>query len=156
MKLFIYSIFILVIVFGIVLIAFSISSRKQPELGLVNGQLRPCPAIPNCVCSEYNSGASFITPFDFSTTTTDAWDDVKQAIAKTGGTVISDKDGYLHAEYQTPLLRYIDDVELRIDDNAKIIHIRSASRVGQSDLGTNRKRVEKIRKIFANNGNTSK
>jgi uncharacterized protein (DUF1499 family) len=63
--------------------------------------------------------------------------------------LVTEQDGYLHARYETPLMRYIDDVELRLDANHQVIHIRSASRVGQSDLGANRKRVARIRAAFA-------
>ena len=148
MKLFIYSIVSLVVVFGIILIAFSIASRKQPELGLQSGQLQPCPVTPNCVCSEYQDQSAYIEPLLYTTTTEQAWAKLKRVISKTGGAVIKEEAGYLHLVYETPLLRYIDDVEFRLDNTPQRIHVRSASRVGQSDMGANRKRVEKIRLAF--------
>lgn len=148
MKLFIYSIVSLVVVFGIVLIAFSVASRKQPELGLQGGHLQPCPATPNCVCSEYQDQIAYIEPLLYTTTTEQAWAKLKRVISETGGTVITEEAGYLRLAYKTPLLRYIDDVEFRLDNTTRRIHVRSASRVGQSDMGANRKRVEKIRLAF--------
>ena len=148
MKLFIYSVATLVVIFGVVLVVFSIASRKQPELGLLNGQLRPCPATPNCVCSEHQVEGAYIEPLSYTGMAAEAWVKIKRVISETGGVVIIEEADYLRIFYETPLLRYVDDVEFRQDKNKQVIHVRSASRVGQSDLGTNRKRVEKIRTAF--------
>ena len=63
--------------------------------------------------------------------------------------IITESSDYLYAEFTTPLMGYVDDVEFYLDRNAGVIHVRSASRLGQSDLGLNRKRVEAIRAEFA-------
>ena len=60
--------------------------------------------------------------------------------------VITVSDSYLHAEFTSAVFRFIDDLEFLVDDTAKVIHVRSASRLGTSDLGVNRKRVEEIRR----------
>jgi len=148
-KLFLYTVLGIVLIIGVMLMLLSIASRKQPELGLLNGQLRPCPTSPNCVCSEVPVEGAFVEPLSYTTTAEDAWRNIKQAIVDTGGVVVTEQDSYLHARYETALMRYIDDVELRLDTNHQVIHIRSASRVGQSDLGANRKRVARIRAAFA-------
>ena len=148
MKFFIYTIAALVIIIGAILIVFSVASRKQPELGLHNGQLSPCPETPNCVCSEYQVESAFVEPLTYTTTAEQAWVKIKQVISETGGSVIIEDADYLRVVYETPLLRYVDDVEFRQDKNLQRIHVRSASRVGGSDLGVNRKRVEKIKIMF--------
>ena len=148
MKFFNYTIAALVIIIGAVLIVFSIASRKQPELGLHNGQLSPCPETPNCVCSEYQVESAFVEPLTYTATAEQAWAKIKQVISETGGSVIIEDADYLRVVYETPLLRYVDDVEFRQDKNLQRIHVRSASRVGKSDMGVNRKRVEKIRITF--------
>lgn len=148
MKLLIYSSATLIVIFGVILIALSVASRKQPELGLADGQLRPCPATPNCVCSEYQGKNSYIEPLGYPDTEEAAWARLKQVITETGGAVMVEEDNYLHAVYKTSLLRFVDDVAFRLDKNQQVIHVRSASRVGRSDFGTNRKRVEKIRAAF--------
>lgn len=56
--------------------------------------------------------------------------------------VVTAADNYVHAESTTLLLRFTDDFELYIDSRDKLLHFRSASRVGHSDFGTNRKRVQ--------------
>lgn len=148
MKLFIYFFATLIIIVGLLLVGLSIASRKQPELGLVDGQLRPCPATPNCVCSEYPGKDTYTEPLGFVGSTEAAWARLERVIAETGGRVIAEEPGYLRAVYETQLLRFIDDVEFRQDKNNSMIHVRSASRMGHSDLGANRKRVEKIRAMF--------
>ena len=66
---------------------------------------------------------------------------IKQVVSETGGSVITEEAGYLHVVYETPLLRFMYDMEFRLDSNTQRVHVRSASRVGKSDLGTNRERV---------------
>ncbi len=148
MKLLLYSVIGISVIIGLLLVVLSMSSRKQPELGLLNGQLRPCPATPNCVCSEQQVEGAFVEPLGYTSTADDAWRRIKQAVVETGGVVLIEQNGYLHARYETPLMRYVDDIELRLDENKQVIHVRSASRVGHSDLGANRKRVERIRATF--------
>jgi uncharacterized protein (DUF1499 family) len=147
-KILLYSVIGIIVIIGIMLVGLSIASRKQPELGLLNGQLRPCPASPNCVCSEQQVEGAFVEPLGYTAAAEEAWRSMKQAIVETGGVVVTEQNGYMHAVYETPLMRYVDDVELRIDATNQMIHIRSASRVGRSDLGANRKRVARIRETF--------
>ncbi len=59
--------------------------------------------------------------------------------------LIEEEDGYLHYEFTSLLLRFVDDVEFLFDEGSKAIHFRSASRVGYGDFGVNRRRVEDIR-----------
>ena len=59
--------------------------------------------------------------------------------------VITAKPDYLYAESTSLIMRFVDDVEFRYDSAAGVIHVRSASRLGKSDLGVNRKRVEGMR-----------
>ncbi len=151
MKILLYIVIGIILIIGLLFVALSITSRKQPELGLLNGQLRACPTTLNCVCSEQPVAGPVIEPLNYTTIAKDAWSRMKQAIVETGGIIMTEQGGYLHAQYETPLMRYIDDVELRIDENNQLIHIRSASRVGHSDMGANRKRVIRIRTVFHRN-----
>jgi len=115
---------------------------------MIGGQLGACPMTPNCVCSEYSGEVAFVEPLRYSTTATEAWDKLKQAIIETGGIILTEQGGYAHARYETSLMRYVDDVEFRLDQDKQLIHVRSASRVGHSDLGENQKRVNRIRAVF--------
>ena len=148
MKVFIIIAVGLLIVIGIVLVALSMASREQPGLGLQNGKLTSCPFTPNCVCSEDPAAAAYIKPFGFTLSVDEAWTRMKAVIQQSGGRVIVEETDYLRVEYETALLRFVDDVEFRLDREHQQIQVRSASRVGRSDLGANRKRVEQLRTRF--------
>jgi uncharacterized protein (DUF1499 family) len=62
--------------------------------------------------------------------------------------IVTDLDLYIHAEFTSAFFRFVDDVEFYFDDKAKTLHVRSASRIGRSDFGVNRKRIEELRSRF--------
>ena len=124
------------------LLILSITSRTVPALGLVNGKLHPCPNKPNCLCSEYQ-GEHYIGPL-----TVNPDDDISKYIAvvkSMHGELLSSNDEYLRARFTTAIMRFVDDFELRLDRANMQLHFRSASRVGYSDLGKNRKRIEEFK-----------
>ncbi|MDX8404329.1 MAG: DUF1499 domain-containing protein [Mariprofundaceae bacterium] len=137
---------------GLIVLAFVAlgmwSHSKPPDLGIVEGKLQPCPDKPNCVCSELypdRQQMHTIAPIVVSGEEMGkAWKLLRDAIEMSGGIVISETDSYLHAEFVSQLFRFVDDVEIRLDRDNRKIHLRSASRVGHSDLGANRKRIETI------------
>lgn len=131
---------------GLYFAFLSVLSRKQPVLGLEDGKLLPCPGTPNCVCSEYPKSPGYVS--SLPVTANEAWDKIKQVVVTMGGEIMTEKTGYLRASFTTRLFRYVDDVELRLDKNHQVIHIRSASRVGHSDMGLNKKRVARMRAMF--------
>ncbi len=125
------------VVTGAVLLSYK--SKSGSALGLMDGALAPCPSTPNCVSSEAGTPPShLIEPLN-----AEHWDNLPAVITQSGGTIMSQTEDYIAAEFTTPLLRFVDDVEFRKADTA--VHIRSASRVGKSDLGANAKRVEQLR-----------
>jgi uncharacterized protein (DUF1499 family) len=125
----------------------SATSRRPGNLGIVNGRLPPCPASPNCVCSQDDDPGHHTEPIRYRGT--DPIGQLSSAVgAMSGGKVITSSDNYLHAEFTSLLFRFVDDVEFQVDPETKMIQCRSASRVGHSDLGVNRKRVEALRKAI--------
>ena len=127
-------------------IVMAMQSQKQPErLGLQEGKLRPCPDSPNCVCSETHSQASLEHAIAAIKANDNTWQQLRRAIMQQGGTIEHDDGHYLHATFTSLIFRYVDDVELRRDVEDGLIHIRSASRIGRSDFGVNRKRAEQMR-----------
>lgn len=122
-------------------------SWKRPTLGPVDGHLQRCPATPNCVCSEGEVGEHAIEPLGFTGSGEQAWARLARVVEATPHTRIVTREAkYLRVEFVTPLMRYVDDVEFRLAPTT--IHVRSASRVGRSDLGANRQRVETLRQAF--------
>lgn len=110
-----------------------------------------CASSPNCVSSQASSTDTvhYIPPFSIKGDVNKAWEALKNTLKNQPRTLITHSDEIsLHAEATTRILRFVDDLDAILDREAKLIHIRSASRVGYSDLGVNRNRIEKLRKLL--------
>ena len=112
--------------------------------------LKPCPPSPNCVSSLAEEDSHHrVPPLNWTGELTQAKVRLRQAVLAAGNaTFVVEEDAYWHIEFRSRLFRFVDDVEFLFDPAGKQIHVRSASRVGRSDLGVNRTRVEKIRALF--------
>ena len=122
------------------------AGKRPTNIGIQSGQLTPCPGTPNCVNSQSQNAQHSIKPLTYDSTPTEAMANLKTVIQSLERTkIITETENYLYAEFTSKLMGYVDDVEFLLDDKAKVIHVRSASRLGQSDLGVNRKRIETIR-----------
>jgi uncharacterized protein (DUF1499 family) len=120
---------------------FNFSGKRPTNLGVKDGKLAACPSSPNCVNSQSQDSKSKIAPLPLV-----AIADLKKVIeSMERTTIIEQTDNYLYAEFKSKLMGYVDDVEFYRDSQANVTHVRSASRLGQSDLGINRKRIEAIR-----------
>jgi uncharacterized protein (DUF1499 family) len=117
--------------------------------GVTPRALAPCPETPNCVSSQSSDREHFVEPLRYSGSAVQAWQRLKTALGTEPRiTIIEDSDSYLHAEARSLMFRFVDDVEFLAEPDQGVIEIRSASRVGYSDFGVNRRRVERIRKAF--------
>ena len=126
-----------------------IDSRQMKSVDnkyLVDGHLVACPNKPKCVCSEDCAGDSYVEPLRVYGSMAEQWKVLKNVIHEMGGKLEEADDYFLHATFQSKLFRFTDDVICRQDTVTNSIQIRSSSRVGYSDFGINRKRVEKLRK----------
>ncbi len=85
-----------------------------------------------------------MAPVNFSMEIGEALGVIEQVIADAGGKVTNTSGDRVDATFRTPLLRFTDDVSFLLDDQTKLMHFRSASRVGHSDLGANRKRLNAL------------
>lgn len=126
---------------------FGCAGERPNNLGAHAGQLALCPASPNCVSSQSREEGHRIAPLGFSGDPDAAFTRLKQILGgRSDTTVIEEKGDYLRVELRTPL--FVDDGEFLLDRSASVIHVRSASRLGYSDLGKNRSRMEEIRGQF--------
>jgi uncharacterized protein (DUF1499 family) len=122
------------------------SGVRPVNLGIKDGHLTPCPETPNCVSSQCTDKDHFVAPLPFSSSTSEAMADLKKIIFQMKRTkIVNETDYYLAVEFTSAFWRFVDDVEFLLDDTARTIHVRSASRMGRYDLGENRKRIEMIR-----------
>ncbi len=127
---------------------FKFSGKRPTDLGVKEGKLKSCPPTPNCVCSQSPSSDTqhYVEPLDYDGTPQEAMAKLKQVIQSQERTkIIEESSNYIYTEFTTKLMGFVDDVEFSLDEAAKVIHVRSASRLGKSDLGVNRQRVETIR-----------
>ena len=127
------------------LLGFSIigcTGNRPTDLGLKDGYLRPCPSSPNCVNSMGNEDeAHQIEPFLGVSLA-----ELRELLQNEERVeIVTDRENYLHAEFTSLIMRFVDDVEFFSVAEEQVIHVRSASRLGRSDLGANRRRVEGLR-----------
>lgn len=112
--------------------------------GLIDGRLHPCPKSPNCVCCCHNDKAHYIAPLPF--TSEETLNQIQAYLCKHYiAQVVQRTPDYLHIVVTTPVLRFKDDLEFAVNREKGVIRVRSASRVGYSDMGVNRARIEALR-----------
>ena len=148
---------IALIILAFVIVAFIISffilgviSKSGKAPGLVEGTLSKCPDKPNCVCSEQKDDVNhYIDPIIIPQNITfDTLPILKNVIRDMGGTIYAESKNCLASTFSSSIFGFVDDFEIRIDSNQKVIHIRSASRVGYGDAGVNKKRTELLKKLY--------
>lgn len=122
------------------------AGKRPDNLGVRDNKLAACPNTPNCVSSQSSDAVHQIEPLTYSSTPEKALTNLKQVIQSLPRTkIITETQNYLYAEFTSAIMGFVDDVEFYLDEQAKVVHVRSASRLGKSDLGVNRKRIEAIR-----------
>jgi len=123
-----------------------IPQTSKPDAAVT--QLAPCPSSPNCVSTQAQDQEHSIAPIRYQKSRSEAKEALKEIVRSLPRTrLVEGNETYLHYEFTSLLLRFVDDVEFLFDDEAKTIHFRSASRIGHSDFGVNRRRMEEIRKL---------
>ena len=132
---------------ALILFIFGGCSGKRPDaIGLGPSGLSGCPKSPNCVSSEAKDKQHAIESFRLKGDPNASWPLIQDEIASIPGwTIATATDNYIHAECKSRIFRFVDDLELYFNSFNGIISIRSASRIGYSDFGANRRRVELLR-----------
>ena len=123
------------------------AGERPKNLGVTGGVLAACPSSPNCVSSFAADERHYIAPFSFTDEPTAAFARLTQMLRqRRDATIIEEGSSYLRVELRTTL--FVDDAEFLLDKENKVIQLRSASRLGYSDLGKNRSRIEELRAAF--------
>ena len=129
------------------LLLLGCSGQRPTNLGVQPTGLLTCPDSPNCVNSKASDDQHGIAPLQAT------FVEAKAALLSLPRVqIITARDDYVHAEVTTLIMRYVDDVEL-YDDGSGVIQVRSASRLGHSDFGVNRRRIEKMRTFLQQRAN---
>ena len=128
---------------------FHFAGDRPTNIGVVENHLQTCPDSPNCVSSQSLDEEHHVEPIELKGNSRRAMQALKHAIDDSErAEVVKSEDNYLYAEFTSKLMGFVDDVEFYINEDERTIEVRSASRMGESDLGVNRKRVEAIRQKF--------
>ena len=148
-KLWIWIPLALLALYGLSLLAFALISRRPDNLGVDEVRLAPCPPSPNCVSTQSDDAEHGMAPLPYEGTAAEARQRLLAILKEMPRTrLIEAMPTYIYAEFRTFTFRFVDDVEFYIDEAANVIHYRSASRLGYSDMGLNRRRMEEIRRRF--------
>lgn len=133
------------------LVFASCTGTRPTTLGLQNGQLGKCPDKPNCIVSYKYDEDHYLEPIQVISNKERAHKKITGILLKNSSAkIIATNPDYIYAEFTSSILRFVDDVEFYFGEE-KFVHFRSASRIGKSDLGVNKKRIEEIRFKFQQN-----
>jgi uncharacterized protein (DUF1499 family) len=133
---------------GLLAASLSAACTARPQtLGMLDRKLTPCPAAPHCVSTQARKPS--VEPAPYRTSREEARQRLA-AIIRTmpGAKIVTEAPDYIHAEFTSPTLHYVDDLEVYLDDREKVAHFRSSSRSGFYDFGANNRRVKRIRQQF--------
>jgi uncharacterized protein (DUF1499 family) len=127
--------------------------RAPGDLGARDGRLKPPSMTPNSVSSQAalypdnpQRAYAAIAPFPAADGGPQALERIRRICeSMEGAKVVKSDPGYLHVQFETRWMKFVDDTEFWFDPRAGVIHVRSASRLGRKDFGVNRARVEAIR-----------
>lgn len=140
---------IIVVVFTLTLFRLGANSRSmEVTLGHENGQLLNCPDSPNCVSSQAPvQDSHYIDAIDDSDGS--KWGRMEEVLkSMDGASQMSINGNYAYYTFKTKLIGFVDDIEFFYTPEQSVIHVRSASRVGEGDMNANRNRVEMIRQAL--------
>jgi uncharacterized protein (DUF1499 family) len=134
---------------GIVVLSVITAPRAHPSTQIEQKRLAPCPDTPNCVSTYAVDEIHAIAPMRYVGSRDAAKARLLDIIEAMPRSMLVEKsEDYLRVEFRTRIFRFVDDVEFLIDDDDKLIHYRAAARLGRSDLGVNRRRMERIHQAF--------
>ena len=129
----------------ILLGALGCISDVSQSLGKDIADLAPCPNSPNCISSLSENPRHEMPPLPYLKSGQESMDRLVQIVQRMNrAKIVSATPNYLHAEFRSAIFRFVDDVEFVLDDAARVIHFRSASRTGWYDFGVNRRRMAQI------------
>ncbi len=129
-----------------VCLAVGCSGSRPDTLGVTDSRLAACPPTPNCVCSDDRDSGHRIEPYGLATDPKAAWNALQDVLSSTTRIrIVTQTADYIHAEATSLVFRFVDDAEFHLRSEEGIIAVRSASRLGSSDFGVNRRRIERLR-----------
>ncbi len=146
------ALIILLILFSAFMIYFFLlgqQSKSKHPTGLIDGHLSKCPNTPNCFNTEFKDHTGhYISPIKVSDQSNNSLSILKDIVRDMDGVIQAENVDYFSAVFSSSVFGFVDDLEIRMDTKNNLVHIRSASRVGRSDMGVNKKRIVLIKKLY--------
>jgi uncharacterized protein (DUF1499 family) len=145
------TILLVLLTLAFVAVLAIVKNCRTPEaVGLRQGRLSPLPFTPNAVSSQTEDEKRFVAPLPFTGDLQETHRTLRRAIVDYPGkvTIVTDTSTYIHCVFRSVIFGFRDDVEFHLDDTSRLVHFRSASRVGYSDLGVNRGRYETLAALY--------
>ncbi len=143
-------VYLILVAIAVVILFMAIKNIKTPAgLGVVDGKLLPLPKSPNAVSSQTEDMDKKVDPFPFKSNLNKTKEGIKKALLSYGGIeIIKETTDYIHAVSTTGRMKFHDDLEFYFDHKAGLVHFRSASRVGYSDMGVNKERYDRLKGLY--------
>lgn len=135
---------------SLILLTLLVKNNITPRtIGVTNGSLARLPRTPNAISSQTSDIQKKVDPLPFNQNLGESKNSLKIILqAFEGMEIISEAKNYIHAVSTSKTMRFHDDIEFFFDERSKVIHFRSASRIGYSDMNANKKRYELLRKEY--------
>lgn len=142
--------FVVLSIIGLLALIMVVKNSQIPGgLGVSQGKLAPMPKSPNAVSSQSEDPAKRVDPIPFNGDLKESYSWIRKGLEEYGNMeILKEDEDYIHVVNTTEAMKYKDDLEFYFDREAALIHFRSASRIGYSDGGLNRKRYEKLLEIL--------
>ena len=143
-------IYLILVVIAVVILFMAIKNMKTPAgLGMLDGRLMPLPKSPNAVSSQTEDMNKKVDPLPFKDSLNQTKESIKNALHSYGGIeIVNETTDYIHAVSTTGRMKFNDDLEFYFDHKAGLVHFRSASRVGYSDMGVNKERYNRLKSLY--------
>ena len=134
---------------AVLLMIWGCSIKPADNPGSQNESIKPCPESPNCVSTLAHDSRHAMPPLPFMGSKDQSRQriiDIIKSLERSK--IVKISNSYIHAQFRSRVFRFVDDAEFQFDDAARIVHFRSASRVGYYDFGANRRRMSEICKRY--------
>jgi len=137
---------IILLILGLIACFMFIKNNMTPQnLGVNNGKLAEMPSSPNAVSSQAKTEEKKVSPLAYVENKSKSKLKIENIINEyKSAKIVTNDENYIHVVFSTSRMKFKDDVEFYFDEENEVIHYRSASRIGYSDMGMNRARYDEL------------
>lgn len=141
----------LLIIAVVLITGFLLLNNKSPELGIENGHFKAMKNSPNGVSTQCDDESKLVETWSFNGDLNSTVATVKSILLSyEHNTIETESENYLHVIFKSDIIGFKDDVEFYFDEENEVIHYRSESRLGYSDMGLNLERYKALKALYDN------